>query len=150
MGKDTKMLQTRTITAKAFRAGQSDTIEIPRGYSIEALRLRFTGTLSRAAGASAGAGKDLTGAQLIKRIEFRKNGREVVKALSMETLMRLNQIARGTLPEWALSAAWTGYGAYRQRPLPCRQSWRLRLQVRFSRWIHYSTARPATTYRRSI
>jgi hypothetical protein len=25
--------------------------------------------------------------------------------------MRLNQIARRTLPEWALSAAWTGYGA---------------------------------------
>lgn len=109
MAKRTKMLQTRVLGTLTFRAGQSDTLLIPRGYSLASLLFRLTATLSRAAGASAGAGKDLTGAQLINRIEVRKNGREVVKALSMETLMRLNQQRVGTLPEWALSAVWTGY-----------------------------------------
>jgi len=109
--KATKMLQTRELGDRSFRAGQVDTIEIPRGYSIANLIFRLTATLSRAAGASAGAGKDLTGAQLVKRIEIRKNGREVIKALDFESLMRFNQMRKGTLPEWALSAAWTGYGA---------------------------------------
>ena len=109
MDKTTKMLQVRELAQLSFRAGQMDTIDIPRGYSIARLRFRLTGTLSRAAGASAGAGKDLTGAQLVKRLELRKNGREVVKALDFESLMRFNQMRRGTLPEWALSAVWTGY-----------------------------------------
>lgn len=109
--KATKMLQTRELGERSFRAGQVDTIEIPRGYSIANLLFRLTGTLSRTAGASAGAGKDFTGAQLVKRIEIRKNGREVIKALDFESMMRFNEQRQGTPPEWALSAAWTGFGA---------------------------------------
>ena len=109
--KATKQLQVRELGEMTFSAGQVSTVDIPRGYSIAHLLFRLTATLSRAAGASAGAGKDLTGAQLVKRIELRKNGREVLKAVDFESLMRFSQQRKGTVPEWALSAAWTGYGA---------------------------------------
>jgi hypothetical protein len=110
--KATKQLQVRELGQMTFSAGQVSTMDIPRGYSIANLLFRLTATLSRAAGASAGVGKDLCGAQLIKRIEVRKNGREVIKALDFESMMRFVQQRKGTVPEWALSASWTGgYGA---------------------------------------
>ncbi len=93
-----KKLIERELGILTFAANQTSTIQLPRDYSIDKLSFRLKGTLYRAAGATAGDPKDLSPAQLVKRIEIRKNGREVIKSLDFETLMRLNQIRYGALP----------------------------------------------------
>lgn len=119
-----KKLIERELGSLTFAANQIATLQLPRDYSLAKLQFRFKGTLYRAAGASAGAPKDLSFAQLIKRIEIRRNGRDVIKALDFETLMRLSQIRYGTLPAYyrtvynaifgegaAVTTQWDGYAA---------------------------------------
>lgn len=95
-----KKLHERDLKELNFTANQSSTLELPRNYSLDRLKFRLTMRLFRAAGATAGAPKDLSGAQLIRKIEVRKNGREVLKAIDFETLMRLCQLRYGTQPTY--------------------------------------------------
>jgi len=93
----TKKLHERDLGSLNFTAGQTSTLELPRNYSLDKLKFRLTATLYRAAGATAGAPMDLGSiAQLISRIEVRKNGREVLKAIDFETLCRLCELRSGT------------------------------------------------------
>lgn len=90
-------MHERDLGSLNFTAGQTSTLELPRNYSLDRLKFRLTATLFRAAGASAGAPMDLESiAQLVNKIEIRKNGREVLKALSFETLCRLCELRSGT------------------------------------------------------
>ena len=115
-----KKLIERELGTLTFAAGQTATLDLPKDYSYESILLRLVGTLYRAAGASAGAPKDLSFAQLVKRIEIRRNGRDVLKSIDMETLMRLNQLRYGTLPQYGrkvhssqadVTTQWDGYAA---------------------------------------
>lgn len=95
-----KQLIERELGQLTFAANQTSTLQLPRDYSYDQIKLRLRMRLYRAAGASAGAPRDLSGAQIVKRIEVRKNGREVLKSIDMETLMRLNQIRYNTQPKY--------------------------------------------------
>jgi hypothetical protein len=119
-----KKLIERELNTLTFAANQTSTLQLPRDYSIDRLTFRLRGTVYRAAGASAGAPKDLSLAQLVRRIEIRKNGREVIKSIDFETLMRFNQLMYGTLPQYkrtvynaifgegaAITTQWDGYAA---------------------------------------
>ena len=119
-----KKLIERELGSLSFAAGQTATLPLPRDYSIDKLHLRLLMTLYRAAGASAGAPKDLSGAQLIKRIEIRRNGRDVLKSIDFETLMRITQFNYGSQPEYrrnvynatfgegaAITTQWDAYAA---------------------------------------
>lgn len=107
--KRTKQMHERELGERSFVAGQLATYELPRNYSLDRLKFRLTATLSRAAGATAGAPMDLSGAQLINRIEVRKNGREVLKGIDAETLMRLCELRCGTPPHYSVTATWDGF-----------------------------------------
>ncbi len=107
--KRTKRMHERELGERSFVAGQLATYELPRNYSLDKLKFRLTATLSRAAGATAGAPMDLSGAQLIKRIEVRKNGREVLKGIDAETLMRLCELRCGTPPHYSVTTTWDGF-----------------------------------------
>lgn len=92
-----KKLHERDLGSLNFTAGQTSTLELPRNYSLDKLKFRLTATLFRAAGASAGAPMDLESiAQLVDKIEIRKNGREVLKAIDFETLCRACEMRCGT------------------------------------------------------
>ena len=92
-----KKLHERDLGSLNFTAGQTSTLELPRNYSLDKLKFRLTATLFRAAGATAGAPMDLESiAQLVDKIEIRKNGREVLKAIDFETLCRLCEMRSGT------------------------------------------------------
>jgi hypothetical protein len=87
----------RDLGSLNFTAGQTSTLELPRNYSFDRLKFRLIATLYRAAGASAGAPMDLENiAQLVNKIEIRKNGREVLKAIDFATLCRLCELRYGT------------------------------------------------------
>lgn len=109
MAKTTKKLHERELGELTFSAGQMSTLELPRNYSLDRLKFRLTAGLSREAGASAGAPMDVCGAQLVNKIEVRKNGREVLKGLDLETLFRLCDQRYGTPPREYRSIAWTGF-----------------------------------------
>lgn len=92
-----KKLHERDLGSLNFTAGQTSTLELPRNYSLDKLKFRLATTLFRIAGASAGAPMDLESvAQLVDKIEIRKNGREVLKAIDFETLCRLCELRYGT------------------------------------------------------
>lgn len=107
--KRTKRMHERELGERTFTAGQMSSFELPRNYSLDRLKFRLTATLSRAAGATAGAPMDLSGAQLIKEIEVIKNGRESLKVLSAETLMRLNELRYGTPAHLSFTSTWDGF-----------------------------------------
>ncbi len=116
-----KKLIERQLGSLTFAAGQTSTLQLPRDYSLDRLSFLLAMTLYRAAGASAGAPKDLSGCQIIKKIEVRKNGRDVLKSIDFETLVRLNQIRYGTQPTYtrtlltengtAITTQWDAYAA---------------------------------------
>lgn len=107
--KRTKRMHERELGERTFTAGQMSTIELPRNYSLDRLKFRLTATLSRVVGASAGAPMDLSGAQLIKEIEIIKNGRESLKVLSAETIMRLCELRYGTPCHYDVALTWDGF-----------------------------------------
>ncbi len=115
-----KRLIERELGTLTFAAGQTSTLQMPRDYSIDKLMLRLSGTLFRGVGASAGGPKDLSPAQLVKRIEIRRNGRDVLKSIDFETLMRLNSMRYGCVPRYQrrvhssgadYTTQWDGYAA---------------------------------------
>jgi hypothetical protein len=115
-----KKLIEREVGQLTFAASQTSTIQLPRDYSYDKLNLRLAGTLFRTAGASAGAPRDLSFSQLVRRIEIRRNGRDVLKSLDMETLMRLTQMRYQCQPAYQrkvhgsqadVTTQWDGFAA---------------------------------------
>ncbi len=121
-------MHERELGERNFVAGQTCGYELPRNYSLDRLKFRLTATLSREVGVAAGAPMDLSGAQLIKRIEVRKNGREVLKAFDAETLMRLNEIRYGTPPHISFTDTWDGFDVQSEIPFI------LDFQIDFGMW----------------
>jgi len=113
--KRTKRPHGRELGEKSFVAGQLATWELPRNYSLDRLKFRLTATLSRTAG-TVGAPMDLSGSQLVKRIEIRKNGREVLKAINAETLMRLCELRYGTPTHYSVATTWDGFDLQSEIP----------------------------------
>jgi hypothetical protein len=106
-----KKLIERELNPLTFAAAQTSTLQLPRDYSFDKLAFRLTMALTRTAVTAGGLQyptgvynfvKDVSGAQVIKRIEIRRNGREVLKSIDFETLMRLNQLRNGTAPQRSL------------------------------------------------
>lgn len=106
--KRTKRMHERELGEKTFSAGQLSSFELPRNYSLDRLKFRLTAQLSRTAG-STGAPKDVSGAQLINKIELIKNGRESIKVLDAETLYRLCQLRYGAEPHYDVASSWDGF-----------------------------------------
>lgn len=106
--KRTKREHERELGERSFTAGQMSSYELPRNYSLDRLKFRLTAQLSRTAG-STGAPMDLSGAQLIKGIEVVKNGRETLKGLAAETLMRLCELRYGTPCHYDVASTWDGF-----------------------------------------
>jgi hypothetical protein len=115
-----KRLIERELGSLAFVSNQTATLKLPQDYSYARLNFRLVMRLYRAAGASAGAPKDLSGAQIIKRIDLRRNGREVLKSIDFETLMRLNHLRNGVQPAYSrkvyssqadVTTQWDAYAA---------------------------------------
>jgi len=107
--KRTKRLHERELGSRSFTAGQMSSFELPRNYCLDRLKFRLTATLSRGAGATGGAPKDLSGAQLIREIEIVKNGRETLKVLEPQTLMRLCELRYGTPCFLTFTSTWDGF-----------------------------------------
>lgn len=106
--KRTKREHERELGSRSFTAGQMSSYELPRNYSLDKLKFRLTAQLSRTVG-TAGAPKDLSGAQLINKIEVIKNGSESLKILDAETLMRLCELRHGTPCHYNVPSAWDGF-----------------------------------------
>jgi len=102
-----KKLIERELGTLTFAANQTSTLQLPRDFSYDKISFVLSASLTRAMTTPAGAARDLSGAQLISRIEIRRNGREVIKSIDFETLMRFNNIRDGTPPLRTVSvAAW--------------------------------------------
>lgn len=106
--KRTKRMHERELGEKSFTAGQLTSYELPRNYSLDRLKFRLTAQLSRTVG-TVGAPRDVSGAQLIKKIEVVKNGQESLKVIDAETLHRFCQIRYGTQPYYSVPTTWDGF-----------------------------------------
>lgn len=98
-----KLLERR-LGSLTFAASGTSTLDLPRNYAYKGLHLRLTADITVAGGAASGVVKDTAGAQLVKRITIRANGRDVLKSIDFETLHRLTQIRSGTRPEATVMA----------------------------------------------
>jgi len=85
-----KKLIEREIGSLTFAANQTATLQLPRDFSLAKLHFRLIAQMDRTA-VGGSVNRDLSGAQLIRRIEIRRNGRDVLKSIDFETLMRLNE-----------------------------------------------------------
>lgn len=92
-----KILERR-LGSLTYSASGTSTLDLPRNFAYDRLNLRLTGDITVAGGSASGVVKDTAGAQLVKRITVRANGRDVLKSIDFETLHRLTQIRYGTRP----------------------------------------------------
>jgi len=88
----------REVGSIDFAENQTRTLQLPRNYAYRSLQLMLKATITRAAGASAGAPKDCAPAQLVKNIMIRANGRDVIKNYDFETLHRMCEVRHHTRP----------------------------------------------------
>jgi len=116
--KRTKRMHEREIGERSFTAGQMSSFELPRNYSLDRLKFRLTAQLTRVDG-TAGAPKDLSGAQLIKEIQVVKNGRETLKILEPQSLMRLDQLRYGAPCHYEVDSAWDGFEDLADKDFVC-------------------------------
>jgi hypothetical protein len=87
---------TRELGQATIVASGQDTIVLPRDYAYVDMLVELTATLTRTAGTTDGIVRDLAPAQLLRQIEIRANGRDVIKSLDFEGLCRLTQLRYGT------------------------------------------------------
>ena len=87
---------TREIGSKAFVSGGQETIPIPRDYAFSDIMVELDASVTISGGNTSGTLKDNAPAQLLRTIEIRANGRDVIKSLDFEGLVRLTQLRYGT------------------------------------------------------
>jgi hypothetical protein len=87
---------TRELGQSTIVASGQDTIVLPRDYAYVDILVELAATLTYTAGTTAGVVRDLAPAQLLRQIEIRANGRDVIKSLDFEGLCRLTQLRYGT------------------------------------------------------
>jgi len=88
----------REIGSKAFVASGQETINLPRDYAYVDMMIELSAAVTVSGGNTSGSIKDNAPAQLLKTIEIRANGRDVIKSLDFEGLVRLTQLRYGTAP----------------------------------------------------
>lgn len=115
------MIQMSEIGTIDYAANQTKTIELPRNYGLRELRFRLDASLTRTLG-TAGTIKDVSPAQLVKRIQVVGNGRKVIKTIDLETLHRQTEYNFGVRP--AYSGLTSGYTAI-STALACQVSARM-------------------------
>lgn len=98
----------REVQGLEFAANQTRTIQLPRNYAYRKLNLTLIAHLYREAGATGGGAKDSAPAQLVRNIQIRANGRDVIKNYDMESLHRINEICHGVRPHINCDG-WAGY-----------------------------------------
>ncbi len=86
-----KKLIERELGSLAFAANQTSTLQLPRDYSLAKLHFRLVAQMDRTA-VGGSVNRELSGAQLVKRIEVRRNGRDVIKSVDFASLMRKNEM----------------------------------------------------------
>jgi len=89
---------TREVGNKAWVSGGSDTINLPRDYAYVDLMVKLVATWTISGGNTSGTLADNAPAQMLKTIEIRANGRDVLKSLDFTGLVRLTQLRYGTAP----------------------------------------------------
>jgi hypothetical protein len=89
---------TREIGQSTWVSGGQDTIQLPMDYAFVDLMIELSAVVTYTAGTTAGIVRDNAPAQLLSRIEIRANGRDVIKSLDFEGLVRLTQLRYGTAP----------------------------------------------------
>ena len=98
----------REVQTLEFADNQTRTIQLPRNYAYRKLNLNLIAAIYREAGATGGGSKDSAPAQLVKNIQIRANGRDVIKNYDMESLHRMNEICHGVRPHIDCDD-WAGY-----------------------------------------
>jgi len=87
---------TRELGQSTFVASGQDTIVLPRDYAYVDILIELYAVVTRTAGTTDGIVRDNAPAQLLRQIEIRANGRDVIKSLDFEGLVRLTQLRYGT------------------------------------------------------
>lgn len=100
----------REVQTLEYAANQTRTIQLPRNYAYQKLNLNMVAAIYREAGATAGGAKDSAPAQLVKNIQIRANGRDVIKNIDFESLHRMNEINHGVRPHIDCDG-WVGHAA---------------------------------------
>lgn len=87
---------TRELGQSTIVASGQDTIVLPRDYAYVDILIELYCVVTRTAGTTDGIVRDNAPAQLLRQIEIRANGRDVIKSLDFEGLVRLTQLRYGT------------------------------------------------------
>ncbi len=95
---------TREIGSKAWVSNGQETINLPRDYAYIDLMVELYALITIATANGAEVLADNAPAQLLKTIEIRANGRDVIKSLDFAGLVRLTQIRYGTAPNHTVLA----------------------------------------------
>ena len=96
---------TREIRDVAVVENGRDTIPLPRDYAYVDLMVELQAKITIAGGNTSGTLLDVAPAQLIRTIEVRANGRDVIKSMDYEGLVRLTHLRYGTAPDNTLLAS---------------------------------------------
>jgi len=96
---------TREVGSKAFVASGQETINLPRDYAYVDIMVELDCLITVSGGNTSGTLADNAPAQLIKTIEIRANGRDVIKSLDYSGLVRLTQLRYGTAPNNTILAS---------------------------------------------
>lgn len=89
---------TREIGQKAWVSNGQETVNLPRDYAYVDIMVELYALITIADANGAEILADNAPAQLLRTIEIRANGRDVVKSLDFAGLIRLTQIRYGTAP----------------------------------------------------
>ena len=100
-----KLLE-RELGVLNYAANQQGTLELPRNYAYRSLRLKLVANLTWTE-TTAGVVLDSAPSQLIRRVQVRANGRDVIKNVPFAYLHRAAQMRHGVRPK-IVSPASTG------------------------------------------
>lgn len=88
----------REVGFKTYSASGQETLSMPRDYAYIDIMIELYAKITVASGNTSGTLRDLAPAQLLRHLELRANGRDVIKSLDFESLSRLTHIRYGTAP----------------------------------------------------
>lgn len=89
---------TREVGQRTWVSSGQETIDLPRDYAYIDLLVELVATITVTAGTTAGTVLDVCPAQMIKNIQIIANGRDTIKSLDFEALVRLTHLRYGTAP----------------------------------------------------
>lgn len=95
---------TREIQDVAIVENSRATIELPRDYAYVDIMVELYAKITISGGNTSGTLLDVAPAQLIRTVEVRANGRDVIKSMDYEGLVRLTHLRYGTAPNNTLLA----------------------------------------------